>query len=297
MCFLVCLGFGFLFNCVLIESLSLPHWTEEEFGSVDPCSPPAGTEKPGSATGQGTAARARVGSPTPYFLPAWWLLRTVLHFSLLFTLTRPLPAIPTATLQSTPCPSPPVARGLGCCTDSQQAGAVRLGVGKPGWGSQPIQGDVVRADSGRGGCWETEGYPQSPALTCPRAKGWLAARDLLGRGTWCQGGPKSKGDATAPSFSSLPGFPRMLAHDGGGKLWIPGFGASTLRFAARGLAGAFPGRASRRAGVSGRGHGFCCFLGSDRFRCRAGLEETGSTYSILADGHHRGGLAEAAGAQ
>lgn len=30
------------------------------------------------------------------------------------------------------------------------------------------------------------------------------------------------------------------------------------------------------------------FLGSDRFRCRAGLEQMGSTYSIPADGHHWG---------
>lgn len=57
----------------------------------------------------------------------------------------------------------------------------------------------------------------------PQAQGWLAPWDLLGPGTWCQGGPKSKGGATAPCFSALPGFPQMLAQDGRGKLWIPGF--------------------------------------------------------------------------
>lgn len=236
--------------------------------------------------GQGTAARAHVGSPTPDFLPAWWLLRTVLHFSLLFTLTRPLPAFPMGMLWSALFLSPPLVHGLGCHTGSQQAGGVWLGVGKSGWGSesqdggpsplrwsQPIQGDTARAESGWGGRRETEGYPQSSR---PAAKGWLAAWDLLGPGTWCQGGPESKGGATAPSFSSLPGFPQTLTQDGRGKLpgfegklWIPGFGALTLHFAARRLAGAFPGRASRRDGVSGRGRDFCSFLGSDRFRCKS----------------------------
>lgn len=192
-------------------------------------------EKPGSATGQGTAARARVGSPTPDLLPAWWLLRTVLHFSLLFTLTRPLPAIPMGTLQSHPVPK------FSCCLRAGMSHRLPAGWCRVagGWkartgGPSPFRG-MWQEQSGRGGCWETEGYPHPPALTCPRAKGWLAACDLLGQGTWCQGGPKSKGGATAPSFSSLPGFPQMLAYNGRGKLWIPGFGALTLHFAARGL--------------------------------------------------------------
>lgn len=87
-------GICFLFNCDLIESLSLPHGlAEEEFGSVDQC---VGMEKPGSA--MGTAARAHFGSSIPDFLPAWWLLRPVLHFSLLFMLQCPLPAVPMSSL-------------------------------------------------------------------------------------------------------------------------------------------------------------------------------------------------------
>lgn len=176
--------------------------------------------------GQGTAARAPVGSPTPEFLPAWWLLRTVL--CLLSHLM--------GTLQPSPCLSPPAAHGLGChpgwdvtrtgmshrlgChTGSQQAGAVCLG-GQDG-GPSPVQGDTGRADSDQGVLGDR--VTSVPAL--PHPLGLPSPKELQLR-----------------QLFLLPGFPQMLARRGWGKLWMPGFGVGTLLFAAQGVPGAFPGR-------------------------------------------------------
>lgn len=131
--------------------------------------------------GQGAAARARVGSPTPDFLPAWWLLRTVLHSPLLFTFPSPPSQWERSCLPHAGVPL--VTRRLGCHTGSQQAGALGLGTRKPGWGSQ---GNVVRAEeltAAREGVERLSVVPNP----CPHSS---SSWDLLGQGTWCQVPPR-----------------------------------------------------------------------------------------------------------
>ena len=184
--------------------------------------------------GQGTAARARVGSPTPEFLPAWWILRAVLHFSLLFTLTRPLPTILMGTLQSAPCPSPPVAHGLGRRTGSQQAGAVWLGVESQDGAPSPFRGtgqELTVAGEVIGRLRVI--LSPLPVLTLEQKAGWLPV-------TSCDEGPGAKVDPSPRKVqllhlsSPFPASPKCRLMMTKGKFWIPGFGALTLHFAAQG---------------------------------------------------------------
>lgn len=217
--------------------------------------------------GRGQLLEPASAPQTPDSLPARWLSRTVLHFSLLFTLPRSLPTIPVGMLQATPCPCHTL---LGCHT-----GWCRVaGVGKSGWGSQPFRGDTARA--------EGVGRLRVTLSPCPLAKGPPGIRDMAPRWTQVQG-------RCSCSVFVLPSwlFPPKCQLGNSESLFFGALTLPTLHFASPG------GRLEPSQGdASGRGHSFCWFFGSDRFRCRAGLEQTGSIISILTNGHHRGGFSE-----
>lgn len=146
-------GICFLFNCILMVSFPSP-CTD---GDIWVCGSVCGDGEARQCHGQGTAARARVGSPTPDFLPAWWLLRTVLCFSLLCSHTSP-PHHPDGNTPVHPVPE------SSCCPRAGMshrlpAGWCRVAEGQDG-GPSPIKGDIGR------GCWEM-GLPSIPALPHP----------------------------------------------------------------------------------------------------------------------------------
>lgn len=122
------------------------------------------------------------------------------------------------------------------------------------WGSQPHPGDRARADSDQE-CGDT-GLPSTPALPHPRAQGWLSM-------------PSWDGLPRELHLFLLPGFPPMLTHHGWGNSGCQVLGYEHSSCSPGG------GWSLLREHIWPWAH-FLLVFGSNRFRCGAGLDQTGA---------------------
>lgn len=179
-------------------------------------------------------------------------------FCLLFTVT------PDGNTPVHPVPES-CSQGLGCH-------GLPAGWGQDG-GPSPTQGTEQEQAVTRE-CRDT-GTPSIPALPHPRAQGWLSM-------------PSWDGLPRELHLFLLPGFPHMLTHHGWGNSGCQVLGYEHSSCSPGG------GWSLLREGIRPWAH-FLLVFGSNRFRCGAGLDQTGAPTPSPGLGDSEG-LTEAAGA-